>query len=235
MITSKDILKDIDSYSRADKKKFLPKFFKTGKGEYGEGDIFLGVMTPDMRIVTKKYRDIPLGIVKELIHHKIHEMRSLALGILVYRFEKGNEQLKTEIYEFYMDNLEGVNNWDLVDISCPKIVGAYLLSHPEEKDILYSFAKDSDIWKRRISVISTFVFIRNGELDDTLKISKILLSSKEDLIHKAVGWMLREVGKKDIDVLRKFLNENIHNMPRTTLRYAIEKMEEKERKKYLNL
>ncbi len=235
MITSKDILKDLESFANPLKKDIFTRFFKTGKGEYGEGDVFLGVMTPEMRIVTKKYRDIPLSIVKELMHHKIHEMRTLALGILIYRFEKGNEQQKTEIYELYMDNLEGVNNWDLVDISCPKIVGAYLFSYPEKKDILYSFAKDSDLWKKRISIVSTFAFIRKGQFDDTLKISKMLLSTKEDLIHKAVGWMLREVGKRDMSILRDFLKKNIRDIPRTTLRYAIERMPNEERSMYLNL
>jgi len=233
MITAESVKKELSKHSNIEKKDFFPRFFKTAKGEYGYGDKFWGITVPNIRSIAKKYyKDISLGEIKKLVDSEIHEVRLLGYIILTYKYEKGD---KEEIYNFYINNLEGCNNWDIVDLSCSNILGNYLLSNNEKRDILYSFAKSNDLWKQRISIVSTYSFIRNNEFEDTLKISKILLSHKHDLIHKAVGWMLREVGKKDIDVLKDFLNRNIKDIPRTTLRYAIERMDDIERKKYLDM
>lgn len=236
MISSKDILRDLESYVNPLKRDFFPRFFKTGKGEYGEGDIFWGITVPNIRLVAKRYfKEISLDDLKVLLKSEIHEVRLTGYIILTYKFENGDIDGKKEIYSFYLKNLEGCNNWDIVDLSCSKILGMYLYISKDSREILYELANSKDLWRRRIAIVSTYAFIKQGEFDDTLKISKILLSSKEDLIHKAVGWMLREVGKMDMDILKEFLMDNIRNIPRTTLRYAIEKMSSKEREKYLNM
>lgn len=233
---SKDILNDLKLLSNKEKREFLPRFFKTGKGEYGEGDIFWGITVPNIRLVAKRYfKEISLEQIEYLLNNEVHEVRLTAYIILTYKFEKGDMNTKREIYNFYIKNLEGCNNWDIVDLSCYKILGEYLYISKESVDVLYDFAKSKDMWKQRISIVSTFPFIKENEFKHTLEISKILLKSKEDLIQKAIGWMLREVGKRDIDVLREFLNENIKGMSRTTLRYSIERMEEVERKRYLSM
>lgn len=230
------IISDLKGYINPEKKDLFPRFFKTGKGEYGEGDIFYGITVPNIRSVAKKYyKEITLSELKPLLTDSVHEVRLCAYIILTYKFEKASKEEKKEIFDFYINNIEGANNWDIVDLSCYKVIGEYLVDKPEVRGILYQLADSNDLWKQRISIISTMAFIKRSDFEDTLKISKILLNHKHDLIHKAVGWVLREVGKKDIHVLREFLNENIKSMPRTTLRYAIERMDEKERKKYLNL
>lgn len=229
------IISNLKEYINPEKKIFFPRFFKTGKGEYGEGDLFWGITVPNMREVAKRYyKDISLDDVRELTKDPIHEVRMVGYLILTYKFEKGNDEEKGKIYSFYLSNLEGVNNWDIVDLSCYKIVGEYLVKYPEKRDILYELAKSNDLWRQRISIVSTMAFIRRNDFKDTLKISELLLDHKHDLIHKAVGWMLREVGKRDIDILREFLNKNVKHMSRTTLRYSIERMDEEERKKYLS-
>lgn len=236
MNDSKDILKELKLLSNNQKREFFPKFFKTGKGEYGEGDIFWGVTVPNIRAVAKKYyKEISLEQLKEILNHPVHEVRLTGYIILTYKFETGDMEGKECIVAFYLDNLKGVNNWDIVDLSSYKILGEYLVLKPEMKSILYKLVDLNDLWKQRIAIVSTYSFIKRNEFEDTLKISKILLSHNHDLIHKAVGWMLREVGKRDIDILREFLNRNIENMPRTTIRYAIEKMDKKERERYLRL
>lgn len=208
------------------------RFFKTGKGEYGEGDKFLGLTNPQIRTLAKKYRDLDLADLEKLLGSKIHEHRLISLFILVDQFHRANEQARRQIYDFYLKNATRVNNWDLVDSSAHKIVGWYL----EDKDraILYKLAKSKNLWEKRISIIATFWFIKNGELNDSLKIAEILLKDEHDLIHKAVGWMLRETGKKDVAILRQFLDKHVLDMPRTMLRYAIEKLPKKERKNYLS-
>jgi len=232
----KTITGELKGYIERDKAEIYPKFFKTGKGEYGHGDIFWGITVPNVRSIAKTYyKDISFDDIKKLVHDPIHEVRLVGYMILTYQFEKANLSDKECIVDFYLENLEGVNNWDIVDLSCYKILGEYLILKPEMKGTLYKFADSQDLWKQRISIVSTYAFIKRNMFEDTLKISKILLTNKHDLIHKAIGWMLREVGKRDMYTLRGFLNENIHSMPRTTLRYAIEKMDEEERNGFLEI
>ena len=212
-----------------DKAKILQRFFKTGKGEFGEGDIFLGITVPELREIARKYKEINLKDVELLLSSKIHEERLIALLILVEKYNKGNRE---EIFDFYIENINNINNWDLVDLTADKIVGSFLFE--KDKNILYKLANSSNLWERRIAIISTFHFIKNNEFLDTLKIAEILLNDKRDLIHKAVGWMLREIGKRNLKVEEDFLKKYYKNMPRTMLRYAIEKFSEVKRKAYLN-
>ena len=206
-------------------------FFKTDPGQYVEGDKFLGLNTPQMRVISKKYRDLSLKEVQDLIKSPYHEERSVAVQILVLQYPKSPEK----IYDFYLKNTKFINNWDLVDISAPKIVGAYLADKP--RDILYQLVKSDNLWERRIAIISCMYFIvMQKDSMDALKISRILLSDKHDLIHKAVGWMLREVGKHcGQKTLTDFLDLNLRLLPRTTLRYAIERFPEPLRQHYLHL
>ena len=214
--------------------KLLQGFFKTGKGQYGEGDIFLGIKVPVQREIAKKY-NLELKEIQKLLNSKIHEYRLVALFILIskYKQAKDNENLKKEIFNFYLKNTKNINNWDLVDLSAPNIVGTYLLD--KGRKILYKLAKSSHLWEKRISVLATFMFIKNNDFKDALKIAEILLKDKHDLIHKAVGWMLREIGKKDEPVLDSFLmkDNRYKRMPRTMLRYAIERFDEKKRRDFL--
>ena len=221
----------LHSLANPRKAKDLQWFFKTGPGEYGEGDQFIGIVVPQLRLAVKMYWDtIDLADVQELLKSPIHEFRLVGLLILVKKFSQSNQK---EIYNFYLKNTQYINNWDLVDLSCHHIVGEYLLDKP--RDILYKLANSPSLWERRISVISTFNFIVNHDFADSLKIAKILLNDKHDLIHKAVGWMLREIGKRDLPTLIRFLDEYTLKMSRTTLRYAIEKLPESQRQHYLKL
>tara|TARA_Y100000310_G_C20677729_1_gene814063 strand:- start:771 stop:1460 length:690 start_codon:yes stop_codon:yes gene_type:complete len=212
-----------------EKAKILSRFFKTGKGEYGEGDIFLGIVVPKQRKVAKKYLNLSLEAIQELFSSKIHEYRLTSLFILIDKYKKSNN--KKEIFDFYLKNTKNINNWDLVDLSAGNILGNYLLE--KDKSILYELAKSDNLWERRIAIISTFAFIRDNKFEDTLKISELLLNDKHDLIHKAVGWMLREVGKKNQEVEEEFLRKYYKEMPRTMLRYSIEKFDEDKREFYL--
>ena len=223
--------KDIKKLSNPEKAQFLQRFFKTGKGEYAEGDIFLGIVVPVQRQLAKKFKDLSFNKLKELITSKYHEERLIALLILVERFQKADESEKEKIVKFYLDYRKGINNWDLVDLSAPKILGEYLLD--KEKSLLCKFAKSNDLWEKRIAVLSTFTFIKKKDFTDALKIYEILLNDKHDLIHKAVGWMLRELGKVDLKTEEEFLKKHYKTMPRTMLRYAIEKFPEKTRRAYL--
>lgn len=222
-----ELKKELEEIADPERAKILQRFFKTGKGQYGEGDIFLGIMVPVQRQIAKKY-DLELDEIQNLLNSEIHEHRLVGLLILINKYNKGNGK---EIFDFYLNNVSKINNWDLVDLTAPKIMGNWLLNKP--KDILYELAKSDDLWMRRISVISTFTFIKEKQFDDAFKISEILINDKHDLIHKAVGWMLREIGKKDELILENFLRKNYKNMPRTMLRYAIEKFDEEKRQKYL--
>ncbi len=236
MNTKELIIKELGKHRSSQKEEIFKSFFKTGEGEYGYGDIFWGVTVPDIRNVAKRYYlQISLNGIKELINSEIHEIRLTGYLILTYKYEKESKQEKEIIANFYLENLSGANNWDIVDLSCYKILGSYLIDNPQKRYILYKLVNSSNLWEQRISIVSTFAFIRSNDFVDTLNISKILLKHKHDLIHKAVGWMLREVGKRDINILKKFLKENIKEIPRTTLRYAIEKMDERERKYFLSL
>ncbi len=221
-----EILKELKSVSNPKKAKELQWFFKTGKGEYGEGDIFVGIVMPDIRKIAKKYsKVVTLYDLKPFISSEIHEYRMFALLTLTYM------PLNKEIYDFYINNLEYINNWDLVDVTTPNIVGKYLKD--KDRSILYELAKSNNLWKQRVSIMATFAFIKEGDFKDTLAIAEILLHHKHDLIHKAVGWMLREVGNKDQAIEEKFLKQYYKELPRTMLRYAIEKFEETKRKAYL--
>tara|TARA_B100001079_G_C16331265_1_gene479232 strand:- start:250 stop:960 length:711 start_codon:yes stop_codon:yes gene_type:complete len=207
------------------------RFFKTGKGQYGEGDIFLGIRVPVLRKIAKKFRRISLAEVSKLLESKFHEERLLSILMLVNLFKSGDEDDQELIYELYLDKTKFINNWDIVDISAGNIVGAFLFE--KDKAPLYRLVFSENLWERRIAIVSTFYFIRNDEFDDTLKIAEILFTDKEDLIHKAVGWMLREVGKRVIEIEEEFLEEHYLKMPRTMLRYAIERFPETRRKMYL--
>ena len=212
--------------------KLLQRFFKTGKGQYGEGDVFLGIYVPVQREISSKYYNLSLADLTKLLKSKIHEERLCAVLILVKKYERAESSLEEKkIADFYLKNYKGINNWDLVDLSASRILGRYLEDKPRK--ILYELAVSSNLWKRRIATISTLAFIAQKDFTDTLKICKLLLSYKHDLIHKACGWMLREVGKKDEKVLLKFLDEDFKKMPRTMLRYSIERLSEKKRKFYL--
>ena len=207
------------------------RFFKTGKGQYGEGDIFLGIRVPVLRKIVKKFPRISLDEVSKLLESKFHEERLLSILMLVNLFKSGDEDDQELIYELYLDKTKFINNWDIVDISAGNIVGAFLFE--KDKAPLYRLVFSENLWERRIAIVATFYFIRNDEFDDTLKIAEILLTDKEDLIHKAVGWMLREVGKRVIEIEEEFLEGHYLKMPRTMLRYAIERFPETRRKMYL--
>ena len=229
-----DVLKELEYLKNSEKIKVFKRFFKTNEGEYGYGDMFWGISVPQVREISKRYfQDIPFDEIKILINHRIHEVRLTGYLILTYQYEKSDNEKRKDIFDFYLNNLSGCNNWDLVDLSCYKIVGEYVLRNKDKRKILYKLSKSKNLWEQRISIVSTYPMIKRKEFEDTLNISKLLLSHKHDLIHKAVGWMLREVGKQDMNVLREFLNENINTIPRTTLRCSIEKMNKSERKGYL--
>ena len=210
--------------SNEEKKIVLPRFFKTGKGQYGEGDKFLGVTVPNIREVAKEYKDVSIDILKELIHSPWHEMRMCALIILVNNSKKS---VTKETFDFYLSQTKYINNWDLVDLSAPQIVGQYLLD--KERDTLYELTKSELLWDNRIAIVSTLTFIRNNDLDDTYKLSLKMMNHKHDLMHKAIGWMLREAGKRDTKRLYDFVMEHKSVMPRTMLRYSIEKFDKETR------
>ena len=224
----KDLKKEILAMADPAQAEFSQRFFKTGKGQYGEGDKFHGgFAVPELRKLAKKYREMPLEELGKLISSEFHEQRQIALFILADHYKKAPEK----IVDFYLENLRFVNNWDLVDSSADRILGDYLFER--EKDLLYEFAVSENLWKRRIAIIATFQFIKKGVFDDSLRIAEILLADNQDLIRKAVGWMLREIGKRDISVLEEFLQKHCKVMPRTMLRYAIEKLEPEKRRFYM--
>jgi 3-methyladenine DNA glycosylase AlkD len=232
-----NIEKDLLKLKNPQKAKDLSWFFKTGKGEYGEGDFFLGITVPETRKIARKYGDSDLDLkkVQELLKSKYHEVRLCALLILVHKYKQTKDQKeKKKIVDFYLKNTRYINNWDLVDLSCHYTVGNYLID--KDRKILFKLAKSKNIWQRRIGMISTFAFIYAGEYKTTFEIAEILLHDKHDLIQKAVGWMLREVGKRVSEKeLEKFLNKHAKTMPRTALRYAIERLPEQKRQFYLKL
>ena len=230
----KNLKAELKGFASPQKAKILARFFKTGKGEYGEGDIFIGVVVPDIRNISKKYFDlINLNKAKELLHSKIHEERLCALLILIEKFRKGDKKTKEQIYKLYLKNTKYINNWDLVDLSAQHIVGEFL--HNKSKSVLYKLAKSKKLWERRISILATFNYIYKNQCKETLKIAEILLKDEHDLICKAVGWMLREVGKRcSQEILENFLKKHHRQMPRIMLRYAIERFPEKKRKLYLS-
>ncbi len=226
-----EVRKELKSKASPETAKNLQRFFKTGPGEYGEGDIFLGLKVGGSREIAKKYQDLSLKETEKLLHSKIHEERLVALLILIHKFQTDKEDLKEKIFKLYLKNTKYINNWDLVDLSAHKIIGEYLRN--KSKKILYKLVKSKNLWERRIAVLTTFQFIGNNEFKESLKISKLLLKDKHDLIHKAVGWMLREIGKRSLATEEKFLKIHYKKMPRTMLRYAIERFPEKRRQAYL--
>jgi 3-methyladenine DNA glycosylase AlkD len=212
--------------------KFSQKFFNTQKGGYAEGDIFLGLSVPVQRKIAKQYASLPLSEIKKLLISPIHEFRFTALEILVYKYETSTEVEKGKIAEFYLRNKKYVNNWDLVDTSAPYILGDWLLG--KDKSILYKLADSKNVWDKRIAIVSTYWFIKHEQIGDTFKLAEVLLKDKHHLIHKSVGWMLREAGKKSNRKLEIFITRHVKKMPRTMLRYAIEKLPQEKRIKYLN-
>ena len=208
------------------------RFFKTGEGQYGEGDIFIGVSNPQVQAVVKKfYKNMEIAEVQDLINDKIHELRFAGLLVLVAQYQKASKNQQQTIVDFYLKNLSQINNWDLVDCSAYKILGKFLLD--KDRQILYNLAETGHLWSERVAVVSTMELIRNGQFTDIFRLSERFLTHPHDLMHKACGWMLREVGKRDELALEEFLDEHLPKMPRTMLRYAIEKMEEKKRLGYL--
>ncbi len=261
-----ELKKILRSHANPTKAKIYAGFFKTAPGEYGHGDLFLGLTVPKQRTIAKKFYDLSLADIQKLLKSKVHEERFTGLIILVRQFQIGDNKQKKKIYNFYLKNTKRINNWDLVDTSAPQIVGEYLLNQMRETKtppsvpplvgegidgplppyrgeiergvrprlaVLVTLARSTNLWERRIAIVATFAFIRANHFDETLKISKLLLTDKHDLIQKACGWMLREVGKKSPPTLKKFLNHHHQTMPRTMLRYAIEKFSKKEQNYYL--
>jgi len=230
-VTAEDARIKLKSLASPSAAKLATRFFKTGPGQYGEGDTFIGISVPTLRRVSREFRTMPLDEIHSLLKSPIHEERHLALMILVIQVAKSDEAHRKRAYDLYLDNTNFINNWDLVDCSAPQVVGGFLMTQPREP--LFTLAKSKILWERRIAIVSTQHFIRHGQFGDTLAITKLLLGDKEDLIHKATGWMLREVGKKDQSVLEAFLDQHGSVMPRTMLRYAIERFPLDQRQVYL--
>ena len=225
------ILKELQSVGTPEKAAHLQRFFKTGPGQYGEGDVFIGVVVPHTRNIARANIETPIEEIAKLLQSKYHEARLCALLILVERFKKTPENVREDIFNFYLKNTSRINNWDLVDLTAPKIVGEYLLD--KDRAILYRLAESESLWEQRIAIVSTYTFIRNNDFTDVFELSKRFITHKHDLMHKAVGWMLRETGKRDRQALTDFLEQFAPIMPRTTLRYAIEHYPEPQRQYFL--
>lgn len=230
-ISALQVQKETKAKRNLQKAALLQRFFKTGKGEYAEGDIFYGLTVPESRVIAKKFGDLSFEEIQKLLYSKIHEERAIALFILVHQFKKADEKTKKKIFDFYLASTKWINNWDLVDLSSYKIVGEYLVD--KNPAILTKLAKSKNLWERRIAIVSTFAFIRQGKLKESFRLAEMLLHDPHDLMHKAVGWMLREAGKRDRVPLEVFLETHAAHMPRTMLRYAIERFSPGERKYYL--
>jgi 3-methyladenine DNA glycosylase AlkD len=230
-----DVRKELKSMADPDKAMILQRFFKAAPGQYGGRDIFIGVMVPQSRQIAKKFSQLPLGEVRTLLYSRLHEERLVALLILVLKYSStsSSREEKEDIVKFYLNNIKQVNNWDLVDLSAPNILGAHLINRDDRRRLLFRLAKSENVWERRIAIVATHHFIRNSDFSDTIKIAEMLLQEKHDLIHKATGWMLREVGKRDAAVEEAFLEKNCRAMPRTMLRYAIERLPEGKRNYYM--
>lgn len=224
---TKTITNKLQALSDAEKREIFPKFFKAGKGEYGEGDRFLGVTVPNIRAIAKLHKDISIEEIRELLQSEWHEVRLCALIIMVEKSKKKDEALRKELFNLYLSQTERINNWDLVDLSCRFIIGEYLLD--KSRDILYQLAQSPLLWDNRIAIVSTYAFIRKGQLEDTYALSDLMMQHPHDLMHKAIGWMLREAGKRNPERLYDYVMSHRADMPRTMLRYAIEKFSPKER------
>ena len=224
---TKTITNELQALSDAEKREIFPKFFKAGKGEYGEGDRFLGVTVPNIRAIAKLHKDISIEEIRELLQAEWHEVRLCALIIMVEKSKKKDEALRKELFNLYLSQTKRINNWDLVDLSCRFIIGEYLLD--KSRNILYQLAQSPLLWDNRIAIVSTYAFIRKGQLEDTYALSDLMMQHSHDLMHKAIGWMLREAGKRDSERLYDYVMSHRADMPRTMLRYAIEKFSPKER------
>lgn len=231
MTTTDNIISELKELATEEKRIILQRFFKTAKGEYGEGDVFLGVVVPHTRIVAHRHYDIEEEEIKTLLHSEFHEARLCALLIMVRKCLKGDESTKQNMFELYLENTKRINNWDLVDLSAPAVIGNFLIDKP--RDILYRLAESDLLWDNRISIVSTLAFIRKNDLEDTYRLAVKMMSHPHDLIHKASGWMLREAGKRDPRRLYTFIEQHRKAMPRTMLRYAIEKFSKEERTKLM--
>ena len=224
---TKTITNKLQALSDAEKREIFPKFFKAGKGEYGEGDRFLGVTVPNIRAIAKLHKDISIEEIRELLQSEWHEVRLCALIIMVEKSKKKDEALRKELFNLYLSQTKRINNWDLVDLSCRFIIGEYLLD--KSRDILYQLTQSPLLWDNRIAIVSTYAFIRKGQLEDTYALSDLMMQHPHDLMHKAIGWMLREAGKRNPERLYDYVMSHRADMPRTMLRYAIEKFSPKER------
>ena len=231
-MTARFIIDELTSVADVEQAEFLQGFFKCGKGQYAEGDRMLGIRVPIIRDVVKRCPHLPLSEIQILLHNEWHEVRLAGLLFLVKQFKPAKEAERKEIFEFYLKNARCANNWDLVDVTCRDVVGLYLLDKTD-RNALYRLAASDNLWEQRIAIVSTWTFIKHNQYSDTLKLSKILINHKHDLMHKAIGWMLREVGKKDKDVLVEFLEEYKNVLPRTALRYSIEKFSPEERQYFM--
>ena len=231
-----DVQDELQKYASDHDALFLQRFFKTGEGQYGYGDVFIGVRVPQTRKVCNEFKDLPLIEIQKLLDSEIHEHRLAGLIIMTLQYPKADQSVQQDIYDLYLKNIyKGrINNWDLVDLSADKIMGAHLYDQP--RDILFRLAKSDKLWERRVSILTTFGFIKRGDPSTTIEIAEVLLHDTEDLIQKAVGWMLREVGKRcDETILTDFLDQHAHNMPRTALRYSIERLNPETRRHYMSL
>lgn len=234
-MTAEDFKKELARYAVPASREILTRFFKAGPGEYGEGDEFIGVKVPNTRKVCKLFKELPLNEIQKLLNSPIHEHRLGGVIILAEKYSKANDKEKQKIFDTYLKNLavKRINNWDIVDVTCEHVVGAHLLD--KDRKILYELAQSDNLWERRVAIISTFFYIKRGDPATTLDIAKILLFDKHDLIQKAAGWMLREVGKRvDESLLTDFLDRHAHEMPRTMLRYSIERLSLRQKQKYMN-
>lgn len=231
MPTLREVEHDLHALANPEDAEFLQRFFKTGKGQYGEGDRFLGIRVPQVRALLRQFRTLPFEHAVTLLHSPWHEQRLLALLILVEQYRRGTDAEREAIYRAYLTNTQCINNWDLVDSSAEHIVGAHL--DPRKPRAFEQLARSKSLWERRIAILATLHWIKQNQFGPALRVATMLLGDSHDLIHKAVGWMLREIGKRDLAVEEKFLREHLHHMPRTTLRYAIERLPEARRKHYL--
>lgn len=227
----KDLKNDLEKLASKEKARRSASFFKTGPGCYGYRDVFVGVTVPEQRIIAKKYKDLDLSEIAKLLESKIHEHRLTALFILVGQFTKVDEKDRERIVKFYLAHTKYINNWDLVDSSARYVLGEHVFN--KNREILFKLARSKNMWERRISIVATHAFIARGDVEDTLRIAEMLLTDTHDLMHKSTGWMLREVGKKFLPSLKQFIEKNLFKMPRTMLRYAIERFPEQERKEIL--
>lgn len=228
-----DLEKRILKFANKEKAELLSHYFKTGQGQYGEGDIFLGLVVPQQRALAKEFLFLSFCNLQKFLNSKYHEFRLIALLILVGKFNKASEVEKKKIVDFYLKNIKNINNWDLVDLSCYHIIGAYLFD--KNRDVLYKLANSKHLWSKRVAIVSTFYFIKRDDLSDVFKLAKILLSDEHDLIHKAIGWMLREAGIRDQSKLEKFLLDNMKNINRTTWRYSIERFSLEKKKYFMSI